>query len=311
MATLKHVTWTQRRIGVIVVVVLLVGALLGTWALLDPRDSQQQNASAKAASAPAPAPSPVSTPASAPPPFRATIHNTGARGPMRTVGSRTVTRDGAVVRNLRIRGQLTIEADDVLVENVHVYSGASYGILVRGKRATIQWTTIQGTPGATLAGLAADEVGSFRAIRIRVMDVEDGVRLSNLCVLRRSFIYRLAGHSGSHYDGVTADGYRGWRIMGNRILNRHAQTSAVWIGDPRYAPSAGLLQNNILAGGGYTLYAGPSTGLGLRVIGNRFSTAGFPRAGRWGPVTAWSAAGNEWRDNTWLGGPRDGREVQP
>jgi hypothetical protein len=241
-----------------------------------------------------------------------TARNTGAKGHLRTRhGAVTITRDGTTLENKLIRGQITIRADDVTITNVRVESDAYYGILVYGRDARIARTTVVGTPGPTLAGIAAYEGGSFKARRINVSGTEDGVRLASHCSLRRSFVHGLAGSRDSHFDAVTADGYRDWRIVGNRILNGHDQTAAVWVGDPRYAPSAGVLRNNLIAGGGYSVYAGPGAGPGIRVIDNRFSTRYHARGGYWGPVTGWSRAHNTWSGNTWLNGPRKGRPVHP
>ena len=43
-----------------------------------------------------------------------------------------------------------------------------------------------------------------------------------------------------------------------------------------------LVENNLLAGGGYTLYCHGSTGINYRVINNRFSTRFSAKVGYWG-----------------------------
>lgn len=241
-----------------------------------------------------------------------TARSTGAKGKLRTRNHGiTITRDGATLRNVLVKGQITVRADDVTIQNVRVETDDIYGILVWGRHADISRTTIVGTPGPTLAGLAAYEKGSFHARRLDVSSSEDGVRLADHCSLRRSFVHGLAGTSSSHFDAVTADGYQHWRIVGNRILNGHDQTAAVWVGDPRYEASSGLMKHNLVAGGGYSIYAGPGKGAGVRVIDNRFSTRFHSRSGYWGPVTEWRRAGNTWSGNRWLNGPRKGETVHP
>jgi len=47
---------------------------------------------------------------------------------------RTIVRDGAVIANRLITGQLTIKADDVTLRNVVVRSGGYYGVLTYGRR---------------------------------------------------------------------------------------------------------------------------------------------------------------------------------
>lgn len=236
--------------------------------------------------------------------------NTGAHGELREISSRTISNDGAVLKNVRVTGQLTIRGDNVSLENVYVRTDGDYGILVWGSNARIRKTTIEGM-GSTLAGLAAYEGGSFNARRIEVFGTEDGVRLADNCVLARSYIHGLSGSSESHFDSVTADGYQGWRIVGNTILNQHDQTAAVWVGDPRYEPSSGLLQGNLIAGGGYSIYGGTGTGSGIRVLDNAFSTRYHSRSGYYGVVAHWSWANNEWQGNTWADGPRAGTRARP
>jgi hypothetical protein len=215
-----------------------------------------------------------------------------------------------VLENLEVHGTLTVAADDVTIRNVLVRPDSYYGILVQGRDVRIEDTTVAGTTLRTMAGIAA-EGGTFTAARIEVTGVEDGVRLADDCVLTDSYIHGLAGDPGSHFDGVTADGYSGWRIVHNTILNPHTQTAAVWIGDARYGPSEGELRDNLIAGGGYTIYAGPGTAPGIRVLGNVFSTRYHERSGRWGVSTGWDPEGNVWQDNAWLDGPREGESVHP
>src|SRR5262245_28721894 len=59
-----------------------------------------------------------------------TAKNTGAQGRLREVPGRTITTDGAVMRNVHVTGQVTIRADDVTLENVYVKTNSYYGVLV-------------------------------------------------------------------------------------------------------------------------------------------------------------------------------------
>jgi hypothetical protein len=236
--------------------------------------------------------------------------DTGATGPLRRVGDRVVERPGAVLEDLEVNGTLTVLADDVTIRNVLVRPSSYYGILVHGRDVRIEDTTVEGTSLQTMAGIAA-EGGSFVATRVEVTGVEDGVRLGDDCVLTDSLVHDLRGDRDSHFDAVTADGYTGWRIVHNTILNAHAQTGALWVGDARYGPTEGEVRDNLLAGGGYTVYAGPGTGRGIRMVDNAFSTRYHRTSGRWGVSTGWEPAGNTWQGNYWADGPREGQPVLP
>jgi hypothetical protein len=234
---------------------------------------------------------------------------TGAKGELRAVKGHVVTKDGTVLEDVEVRGTLTIRADNVTLRNVRVLADSYYGILVYGENTIIEHSTVRGTNLEVMAGISVE--GSAHMTRIKVRGVEDGVRLGDDSSLRRSLVYNLRGDDDSHFDGVTADSYTGWRIIHNTILNPHGQTAAVWVGDARYGASEGVLRGNYLAGGGYTIYGGPGTGAGIRVTDNVFSTRYSPRSGQWGASTNWEPSNNVWSENTWADGPRKGRAVRP
>lgn len=231
--------------------------------------------------------------------------------PTRAIGRREIRTNGATLRNVRITGQIVIKADNVRLENVLIQTRDSYGVLVYGRNAKILDSTIEGTPGSTLAGIAATDRGTFDARRVDVSRVEDGVRLTSTSALRDSFIHNLRGSRSSHYDAVTADGFTSWLIYHNTILNHQSQTAAVWVGDNRYRASSGLLSRNYIAGGGFSIYSGHGTGMGIRVRDNRFSTRYFSRSGYYGVAYEWERSRNTWEGNKWIDGPRRGRGVSP
>ncbi len=238
--------------------------------------------------------------------------DTGASGPLRKITGFTITDDGTVLEDVLVTGTLTILADDVTLRNIKVLQDSYYGILIYGKNIRIEDSTVKGVNRHTMAGIAAIEGGTFVATRIEVRKVEDGVRLADDCVLKHSLIHELVGDEEAHYDAVTADGgFRGWRVVHNTILNPHRQTGAVWVGDERYGDSAGVLRNNYIAGGGYSIYAGPGAGQGIRVVDNVFSTRYYRRSGYWGVSTRWDPEGNIWSGNRWIDGPRAGQQVRP
>lgn len=234
--------------------------------------------------------------------------NTGA-GTNTVLGSTgEVTTDGAVLENLELRQQVTISADNVVIRNVRITTPTYYGFLIKGRNALLEDVTVVGTPGASSVCVAANGDGSFKAHRVDVSGCEDGVRLGDESELADSYIHDLKGTASSHYDAVGAEEAVGWLIRHNTIINDHAQTSAVTFG---LGARDGVLENNLLRGGGYTLYAGPEPGTGISVLDNRFSTSLFPEAGYWGPVSYWSEDGNTWSGNTWSDGPRVGGKVLP
>lgn len=293
--------------GSLLAVLVLVGGLRGAPApALEPSVGRAASTSDPRLSAPPRMGIPRGWPAP---------RTTGAYGSLRPMKGRTITRDGTVIENREVTGDLRIEADDVVIRNVLIETDGYFGVLVTGRRLSIERSTIIGTAPWTVAGLAAHEGGTFVANRIEVRGSEDGVILGDNSTLKNSLVHGLAGEPSSHFDSVTADGSTGWRIHHNTLLNPHGKTAVVWVGDDRYGTSAGVLSDNYLAGGGFTIYAGPGeTGDGhdgIHVIDNVFSTRYYPRSGYWGVVYEWHRTGNTWQRNTWIDGPRRGRTVRP
>jgi len=103
----------------------------------------------------------------------------------------------------------------------------------------------------------------------------------------------------------------------NTLLNWNVQSGAWSIGNSHQATANVTCKNNLLAGGGYALYAGSRSGqppaTNMTFTGNRWSTRYFPNGGFYGPVTQWDPGGgtNIWSDNRWEDGPNAGQEIMP
>lgn len=196
---------------------------------------------------------------------------------------------------------VTAPPPGALIRNVRLASQSFWGIRVAaGARAVIQDVEVLGDPNGT--GCIWANGGEVHVLRANCHGAEDGIRLEgNNCTVRDSYVHDLASSDpgSAHYDGMNADGYTGWEITGNTILNPHPQTSGLYIGDDTGSPPEGLLQGNLLAGGGYTIYAGPSSGAGLRVRDNAISTRYFENGGSLSYLTDWVAANNLWSGNYW------------
>lgn len=298
---------SHRRSGLMAIAAMVIAGT-SSLAIAAPESASAELAASETASAPQ-----TTTQADYVPSGWPTHENTGASGELLPMTGQTITRDGTVISDREITGQLTIKADNVVLRNVVVRTEDYFGILTYGDNTRIEDSTVIGTAPQTLAGIAAFESGDFKAFRVEVKGSEDGVRLAHGSVLRGSLIHQLAGSSSSHFDAVTADGYVGWKIVHNTILNQKDYTAAVWVGDSRYGGSAGVLRDNYIAGGGYTIYSGTGdtsgSRLGIRVKDNVFSTRFFPRSGRFGVVYDWRSEGNTWSGNTWIDGPNQGQAI--
>jgi hypothetical protein len=94
-------------------------------------------------------------------------------------------------------------------------------------------------------------------------------------------------------------------IRHNTVFNEFGQTDAISLFEDFGQQKDCLIENNLVAGGGYTIYGGQNTGgipvTNIIIRNNRFSTRFFPQSGSYGPVTALGAAsgGNVWSGNVW------------
>jgi hypothetical protein len=235
--------------------------------------------------------------------------NTGASGTLtRSDGDRTVSTDGAVLEDLEIHGSVLIKANDVTLRNVKIVNNGFWPLRIQGSGAVIEDSTV-------IAGDDSQAAisGSFTGRRLDLSGAGDGIKMSGNSTLVDSYIHDLASFAGAHNDGIEATNAVNIRIVHNTILNAESQTSALMLSE--YGSKADtnvLIQGNLFAGGGYTIYGGaPDTAQGHEVVDNVFSTRYFSRSGSYGPVFYWRSTGNTWSNNRWADGPNAGQLVNP
>jgi len=104
-----------------------------------------------------------------------------------------------------------------------------------------------------------------------------------------------------------ADGFQGG---GQNLVLRHNTVllNAVWGGTGAVMLEGdGLVENNLVAGGGYTIYVKDD----LDVVGNHVSTVFSDTSGEYGPVYPESlGAGGSWENNVWHDGPNAGQPIE-
>jgi hypothetical protein len=239
---------------------------------------------------------------------------TGARGTLTArSGDITVTTDGAVIENIDLQGTIRVQARNVTIRNVKVTSSDYWPIFVEGTGATVEDSTIVGA-GSSQASIG-DAGGSNVFRRLNLFGGADGIKIANNSTLADSFIHDLARGEGLHNDAVEMSGTVGIRILHNTILNSNSQTSAIFIGGNSSPTRDVVVDSNLVAGGGYTIYgpkgdAGVGPSSNVKVTNNRFSTRYFSRSGSYGPLAYWEdGSGNAWSGNVWFDGPNAGSPV--
>ncbi len=241
---------------------------------------------------------------------------------------RTITVDNTIVENERIIathftqycGGLTINAKNVTVRNCWITSSFGTGETVNGTgvikvlsgaTVTIEHCTLDGD-NRTHAGIWY-EGASVVARSNNIHRVNDGffVWYSSNILLEDNYIHDLTDQaSNGHIDGFQTCGAKHGVLRHNSILIKQGQNAAVNIDNGNGDTDDILVENNLMAGGGFTAYAhdsnpsgdSPSGGYSttnIRFINNAFSTIYYPYVGYWGvwfprgqPTDKWIRMGN-------------------
>ncbi|MGO4706476.1 hypothetical protein AB4072_11970 [Microvirga sp. 2MCAF38] len=194
-------------------------------------------------------------------------------------GSLVINTPGTVIRNLDIKGTVTINAANVTLENCKISANSWAVIDIRAGGATIKNCDIDGQAAEGVRGISG--AGTF--IGNNIHNVEDGIYVTGSgTIIQDNYIHDLQSNwSGPHYDGVAIDGnVSNVKITHNTIINDHTNTSAVMI-DNYFGPISNIaVDNNYLAGGGYTIYSDGQFSGGA-ITGVSF-TNNFLGKGQWG-----------------------------
>ncbi len=245
--------------------------------------------------------------------------NTGKRKRMKLkrTQSRTITRDNTVIKGEKIGPDgLVIDARNVVVRDSVIIkrsgpNGSGVIKILPGASAKIVRTRLNGSNG-THAGIWYE--GTRLVARANdIFGVNDGVFVwdaSNF-ILTKNYLHDFTENAGNgHVDGFQTEGASNGVIRHNTFNVKQDQTSAIAIWNGRRDSSNILVENNLLAGGGFTIYAedyspsedNPQGGYSvtnIRFVNNKFSTVNYPCVGYWGvwfprgaPTDGWRRTGN-------------------
>jgi len=224
-----------------------------------------------------------------------------------------VDGNGAVLSGLYIPYNLDINSvSNVTVKDVKVVTSgdSSFGISLRHTtNATVENSTIQGVnTGADrlmvgVKDIYADATGTS-VLDNNILRVATGVQIPE-GLIEGNYIHNMGMIPGDHVNGITVNGSTTpLTIKGNTILVHLDQTDAVSLFQDFGLEANKTIENNLLAGGSYTIYGGDGqygATSGIVITGNRISTIYYPHGGTYGPVAYFtsSGTGNSWSGNTW------------
>jgi hypothetical protein len=257
---------------------------------------------------------PTTRPGSLPPGGWPSSATTGAPAGVRLIarGSIKVTRPGTVVNAMNVRGEIEVVADNVTIRNSRIVNpGGSWGIIQREGHSglTVEGCDIRGDGVRQMQYGILNQGGMITVRRSDISVISNGIQ-TNHGLIEDSYFHDPKYFSGDHTDMIMSTGGpapgRSLVVRHNTVVNTLKQTSAVALFQDFGVVHDALIANNLLAGGGYALYAGAGshdTPYNVRIIGNVFRRKPFTKGGFHGPVTAWngSGSGNEWRGNVWEG----------
>jgi hypothetical protein len=170
-------------------------------------------------------------------------------------GSLVITKAGTVISGLNITGTVTIEAANVtLIDCKITGAGANVIQIASGiTGTTIEYSEINGTGTNNAGSTGINGQGTF--IGDNIYNVANGINVTGASVIQNNYIHNLQASGSQSYDGIKIDGGESnVTISHNTIINSHSATAAIMIDNYYGAVSNIAVSNNIIAGGGYTIY---------------------------------------------------------
>jgi hypothetical protein len=255
----------------------------------------------------------------------------GSRGPgwsADSQGNVEVSGNGAVFAGYSVHGYVDVSGSNATVRDDSI---VNYGTDINGdgvnlsgnpSNVTIEDVSISSPNGSSgdqgiFAGIKDinGEAMGTRVLDDNIADASTGVQIY-IGLIQDNYIHDVTPAApGSHLNGTTSNGSTvPLTIQHNTVFNPNGQTDAVSLFEDFGVEANVVINDNLLAGGGYTVYGGQNAGgpqaYNIKITNNRFSTIYFPQGGYYGYITAFnpSAPGNVWSGNVW---DATGRAVSP
>jgi hypothetical protein len=210
-------------------------------------------------------------------------------------GDLTVTQAGTVIDRMDLRGCLIIKADNVTVRNSRIGQGGGCeyyvvqsfdrsGILIEDSEIVLT--------GMNTKGIAFD---GYTARRVWFHGGADCAHAGRDVVIEHSFCDIRAGQNlrDYHIDGFQDVDAGNIVIRHNTVRVPYSQTAAILMPDSDNV----TIVDNLVAGGGWSIYCPRAHGATVVFTGNRVSRMYYPKGGHWGPADHCPAGtGNVWDD---------------
>jgi hypothetical protein len=220
-------------------------------------------------------------------------------------GNVTISTAGAIYENRDVHGCITVNAPNVIIRKSKVLCNDSSAIWSGSTNLLVEDVEVDcgNTVGRT--GITPQ---NYTARRVNAHNCDNILWAENNVLIEDSYIHDPIPYdpvTDPHTDGVqlptdaTNITIRHNRIYGGYISQSNFGNSAITTGG---STSNLLIEDNILAGGGYTLRCDEGRIGGnsnYRVLNNRFSRVFVSTVGGFGPVNECSAAATQYSGNVY------------
>lgn len=221
-----------------------------------------------------------------------------------------IRKAGTVVDGADIRGEISVEANNVTIKNSRVINVGDWGIVQRegANGLVVEDSEIRGNGKDRMQYAILNLSGAITILRNNISAVSDAIS-TNVGRIEDNYLHDPVYFDGDHTDMIQSNSGppagQQLVIRHNTVINTLEQTSAVALFEDFGVQHDALIEGNLLAGGAYALYGGAGekgTTYNIKVIGNVFSREVYPTGGQYGPVAHWDdGSGNVWQGNVWAG----------
>jgi hypothetical protein len=228
-----------------------------------------------------------------------------------------VRKAGTVIDGVDMRTDISVEADNVTIKNSRFIVGGEWAIIQRegADGLTVQDSEIRGNGSDRLQHAIFNQGGDIRILRNDMSIASDPISTSQ-GLIQDNYLHDPIYFDGDHTDMIQSNSGppsgRQLVIRHNTVINTLDQTAAIALFQDFGVQHSAVIENNLLAGGGYALYGGAGkmgTAHNIKVIDNVFSREVYKSSGAFGPVAYWdkNGSGNVWEGNVF----DDGKAVNP
>jgi hypothetical protein len=236
-----------------------------------------------------PTPTPTPTPSGFP---DASTTGVPAGSSLTTVtGNVTISTAGAVYADRQVNGCITVNAQNVTIRRVRVVCQGASAIWSGSSGLVVEDSEIDcGTDGVGHTGLTP---GNYTARRVNAHGCENIFWAERNVVVEDSYLHDPVDYDpvrDPHTDTIQIPaGGSNITIRRNTVFGNYVNSSSFGnaaitaAGVPGMSASPLVIEDNLLAGGGYTVYC-PGDAPTATFNGNRFSTRYTSKIGGFGPV---------------------------